>query len=278
MIGRLALSVCNWIFVLLRLVPGTRSEFDPHWVAALENHPRYLWISGGGMKTENESVYEKDYESTKLRAVLVRNKKECGVWLKTKWSSGGGSRCAGLQGSHGGAQGAVRLRLRAFAWPEGSDDRFVFPTSSPLSDRCGSFRFCPSLAIFPQRKDPHWAMCRGFRAKSAIWIASPITFSATAPSYRQTIRLALTPHFSSALTVFDSVSFFTSKGFTDAVYRERRTEFADIAYYYKQWVLSTVLTQRGKLSVTRAVTVAVSLHSGQQIPRVEYTEEEIKTW
>jgi len=40
-------------------------------------------------------------------------------------------------------------------------------------------------------------------------------------------------------------------GFTDKVYRARRKTFADIAYHYKH---------------------------GEQIPRIDYTDEEIKTW
>ena len=69
------------------------------------------------------------------------------------------------------------------------------------------------------------------------------------------------------------------KGFTDEVYRARRKEFADIAIKYRQYVCHvSSWIQKRPCGKALHVIICKCCFSGEPIPHVEYTDDEIKTW
>ena len=74
-------------------------------------------------------------------------------------------------------------------------------------------------------------------------------------------------------------------GFKDEVYRKRRKLFAEIAFAYKQCVLSyklNLIRFKTQIKIPSLLKLwnklLLFLFSGQSIPRVDYTDEENKTW
>lgn len=76
------------------------------------------------------------------------------------------------------------------------------------------------------------------------------------------------------------------QGYTDMVYRQRRKMIGDIAFRYRQWDKNLLskscadfLKKEDKADCLDWLFLKCLLFlSGQTIPRMEYTEEEIGTW
>lgn len=70
------------------------------------------------------------------------------------------------------------------------------------------------------------------------------------------------------------------QGFKDNVYRKRRKYFADLAIAYKQYVFVFPLNgcSGNLLSLDLILKFSLLCCSGDPIPRIEFTEEEVKTW
>lgn len=71
------------------------------------------------------------------------------------------------------------------------------------------------------------------------------------------------------------------QGFKDNVYRKRRKYFADLAMAYKQYVFAVNCNgyfENLFCFYFKLKRFSLFCSSGDPIPRIEFTEEEVKTW
>lgn len=130
------------------------------------------------------------------------------------------------------------------------------------------------ILLFPQK----CIMYPGSQRRFQTWTSVPTVSWCTALSWTPITRYVGTscmnakPRIEMILTC---IYFALRQGFKDNVYRKRRKYFADLAMAFKQWVLAVHLN--GPFLLDPRVII-LSCCSGDPIPRIEFTEEELKTW
>ena len=241
MIGRLVSSIFNRIFVLLRLF----SRYTKSTWSTLSRDPRKpspvsmnFWWRYENWKWKR--VWGRLWSHEVTCSICAEQKK--GTWRLVE-------RRNGLQVEDRGVRGYKEVmealkEQSVYVYVHSRDQKA--PTTGLFSSRIPDcvavvnlFAFVQALSFFRSGRI-HTEQC------AVVSAQNPRSGSLRQSHSQLRLRVIVRPSgwhgcrtsLSSSLCLTVCV-FFTSKGFTDAVYRERRTEFADIAYYYKQWVLST---------------------------------------